>query len=594
MDLRDYYEIILKRRWIILFVSICVVAGYSLFFFTQTPTYTARGRLLLRLPPEWQDMPVISMPSWQTRVSLVRSKPVLEKASRRLKKKGLSIAPGSIQGGLRISPEENTDFIDIYYTGKDPEKAKHIVKAVMKSFLKYDRKSNSTSLANAEEALNGAIVEARRKLQQRETQVAKLRKLRRVSRQVDRLENEFEKVENRFGTKHPRWIEKKRELDEKNSQLHRQYRKYFPEKYSTDASIEELKVDESELNQAERNLQLASNRLSELQNSLDQVTFNKSLIGQSANSISTPDSTSISYPTNYKTYGFVIMAGVILGISTGAFLEYFDDRLVTKFDIHRYLGIKVLGEIPDVQDDEINLLKSPQKTPLSERYHSISILIEHSLLRRQTRNSLLITSSIEGEGKTTTCVNLAVSLAREGERVLLIDMDLRDPQIHKTFGLMNSEGSSSILTGSLELEHAMFESDDNSPEDGNLSWDYVEPLIEGTPQSGLDVLPSGPLPSNPIQAIKSDYTENLIQLAKDNYSLILIDSPPLNSVVDPVILSTLVDGVLMVLESGRSRTGDSQHAMHLLEDVDANILGIILNKMKRQIPAYYSYYSDIK
>lgn len=590
MDLRDYYEIVLKRRWIIIFVSVCVIAGYSIFFFTQSPSYTARGRMLLRLPPEWQDMPVISMPSWQTRVELINSQPVLEGAAQKLREKNYEATAEGIQAGLNLAPQENTDFVDIYYTSNDPERCKAIINALMDSFLEYDRKSNSTNLANAEQALSAEVREARKKLNKQENKTAKLRKLYQISIKVRNLEEEYEDVRNQYGSQHPERKKKLRQLTSQSELLRSRYRQYFPERYDEEMDLEELKVPKSDVSKAERNLQIATERLSNIRESLDQVNFNKSLIGQSATTISRPEHTSVSYPTNYKTYGFVTLAGIILGISTGAFLEYFDDKIVSKFDVHRYLGLKVLGEVPQVEE-EVNLLKSPQKTPLSERYHSISVLIEHSLLRRRTRNSLLITGSDKGEGKTTTSVNLAVSLAREGERVLLMDFDLRAPQIHKTFGLMNSKGTSSILTGSLELEHAMYDSDVDYADNGELSWDFIEPLIHETPQSGLDVLSSGPLPSNPIQAIKSDYTQNLIDLTKNHYSIVMLDSPPLNSVVDPVILSTLVDGVLMVIESGKARTGSTQHAKHLLEDVDANILGVILNGIERQIPAYYSYYS---
>ncbi|MFB6355198.1 MAG: GumC family protein, partial [bacterium] len=455
MELRDYFEVIRKRKWTILFVSLCVILGYSIFFFTQSPSYTAKARILLRLPPEWQDMPVISMPSWDTRVSLIESKPVVEDAVTRLKQRGIDIHSGAIFSGLSIKAEQNTDFVDVYYTDNEPDRAIEVTQAITKAFLKYDRNNNQESLSSAEKTIEQEVNRTTQRLDKLENRLSNAREISQLSRRYRNHVNKLDSLRASYGKKHPKIKTAQNAVNSIKRKLRSTYREKFPERYRTGAPIEELLMDESNLRELERRVENVSTRLNEMHYSLDQVRFNKSLLNRSATVISSPSSTSVSYPTNYQTYGFVILAGLLLGITTGSFLEYINDRIVSKFDVHRYLGLPVLGSIPKVEEEELNLLENPMKTPLSERYHSISVVLEQSLLKKQNKKVILITSAVQGEGKSYTSLNLGVSLAREGEQVLLMDMDLRAPKIHKILGMMNSKGTSTVLNGELELEHTL-------------------------------------------------------------------------------------------------------------------------------------------
>ena len=189
--------------------------------------------------------------------------------------------------------------------------------------------------------------------------------------------------------------------------------------------------------------------------------------------------------------------------------------------------------------------------------------------------TVLITSGQPGEGKTTTVVNTAISLAQLGASVLIIDCDLRKPAAHKVFGIDHAKGLSTYLSSEVE----------------------VDGLIHKLQIPNLSLLPCGPIPPNPAELISSERMKNLLQTLAGRYDHVLIDSPPLIHVTDPVILSSLVDGVILVVHGGKSSRAVTQRARQELSSVGAKIFGVVLNNVDMRREGYdeyyyYRYYSD--
>ena len=182
--------------------------------------------------------------------------------------------------------------------------------------------------------------------------------------------------------------------------------------------------------------------------------------------------------------------------------------------------------------------------------------------------TILLTSSQPGEGKTTTAVNTAISMAQLGSSVLLIDADMRRPTVHKTFKLARARGLSTYLSGNGDIES----------------------LIIKLPMPNLSVLTSGPIPPNPAELISSDRMRELLKTLSLRYDHIIIDSPPLITVTDPVILSTMVDGSMLVVQSGRSTKELIRRARQELAGVNARIFGVILNNVDIKRDGYDEYY----
>ncbi|MFM8395039.1 MAG: CpsD/CapB family tyrosine-protein kinase, partial [Acidobacteriota bacterium] len=212
-----------------------------------------------------------------------------------------------------------------------------------------------------------------------------------------------------------------------------------------------------------------------------------------------------------------------------------------------------------------------QLSTVVEAYRMLRTSVLLSTSGNPTR-TLLFTSGQPGEGKTTTAINTSISLSQLGASVLLIDADLRRPTVHRVFRLDNSAGLSSVLSRDLNPDE----------------------LIQKTGVPNLSVLTSGPIPVNPAELISSDTMRQVIADLGDRYDHIIIDSPPLVNVTDPVILSTLVDGVILVVHAGRSTRDVVKRARHELASVGAQIFGVVLNNLdiKREGYAGYSSYKS--
>ena len=200
-----------------------------------------------------------------------------------------------------------------------------------------------------------------------------------------------------------------------------------------------------------------------------------------------------------------------------------------------------------------------------------ALALAEATLRHDPPRSLLVSSAQPGEGKTTVSANLAISLAQLGQRVLLIDGDLRRPSVHRAFRIQDSLGVVSYLTGQQDWRAA----------------------VEKMPLAGLDVLVCGPVPPNPAELLSSGRMQTLVQEALEEYKFVVLDSPPLLNVSDSRILATLVEGVVLVVKGGETPRELAQRAHAYISDVGARVIGAVLNNidLHRDEYSYYQAYS---
>lgn len=208
------------------------------------------------------------------------------------------------------------------------------------------------------------------------------------------------------------------------------------------------------------------------------------------------------------------------------------------------------------------------KSPISEAFRTLRTNIQFSSIDKPIK-SMVITSSGPGEGKSTVSVNTAITIAQSGKNVLLIDCDLRKPTLHKYFNMSSLKGLSNIL-----VEDA----------------DYTNILYNTEEIEQLDIIGSGPIPPNPAELLGSKKMENFIEDMRKEYDMVILDAPPIGLVTDSAILSTIVDGTLLVCSVGEANINSATRAKELLEKVNANILGVVLNKVPVSGGAYYKYH----
>ena len=212
-------------------------------------------------------------------------------------------------------------------------------------------------------------------------------------------------------------------------------------------------------------------------------------------------------------------------------------------------------------------LKNP-KSVVSEAFRTLRTNIQFTNIDKSIK-TIVITSSGPGEGKTTVTSNLATSIAQTEKRVLLIDCDMRKPRVHKVFGVTNLEGLTNILMGEKNLADVAFKGDQDI--------------------QSLTIVTSGPIPPNPAELLGSRRMSDFLQDMRDQFDMVILDSPPINLVTDSAILSTITDGTIMVVEVGKTDIEAAVSGKELLEKVNANLIGIVLNKIPTRGRSYYNY-----
>jgi polysaccharide biosynthesis transport protein len=278
-----------------------------------------------------------------------------------------------------------------------------------------------------------------------------------------------------------------------------------------------------------------------------------------------------------------VVLGLLLGVGLAMLLEFVDTSLKTGRDIVRHMHVPVLGTVPDLDDEEVAIdsiemaAQTAPRSMIAEAFRNIRTNLLLSSPAEQQR-SLLITSPKPEDGKTAVAVNLAISLAQSGRRVLLVDANFHRPRLHALFPKASREGLSNILVGQARLEN----------------------LASRTDLPNLDVLTTGPIPPNPTELLAGPYLQSVISQATERYDQIIFDGPPVLLVSDVLVMSGSVDGAILVCRAKACSRGVAQRARDQLERVEAHIFGAVLNAaqvtrggyFREQIRTYYDYQSE--
>lgn len=302
-------------------------------------------------------------------------------------------------------------------------------------------------------------------------------------------------------------------------------------------------------------------------------------------------------PNRMRTIFIGLMVSLVAGVGLVFFLEYLDNTVKTVEDVSRYTQLPALSVIPAISGrrksallvgsngkkkiapqlglagsthtESENLVLLDSRSSVAEAYRVLRTSVLLSSVDSPPK-TILITSGQPGEGKTTTVVNMAISLAQLGAKVLIVDCDLRKPAVHKVLGLGNQRGLTTLFSS-------------GSP---------IERVIQKLSIANVSVLPSGPIPPNPSEMISSAKMKRMLRALEETYDHIIIDSPPLLRVTDPVILSTMVDGVILVVHGGKSTREVVRRTRQELSLAGARIFGVVLNNVEPGHGGYEDYYYD--
>jgi len=588
MELRQYFSLVWKWAWlIVLSVAIAAVSSYVASK-AATPLYRTLttlmiGRVTQTVDPNSMDV-YLSQQLANTYIQLVRREPVLKGAVESL---GLNMDWRALAGQVSASTIPQTQFLQITVIDSDPYRAKAIADAVADQMVLL-----SPGSAN-----------------QQDQEVAAFTKT-----QLDDLKKKIEDSKDEI-------TRLRQELDAANSAR----------------QIQDLQTQVSVL----------ENKISGWQSTYAQLLLTYQ--GGDVNVLSVIERAQIpGAPFSPNTMNNVLVAaaiGLVLALGGALLIEYLDDTIKNPDDAARITGLPNLASIPVMEgekEDYPNKLVAAT-TPLSpvvESYRVLRTNLQFSMIGRPVR-TIMITSPSPSEGKSISLANLAVVLAQAGRKVILVDTDLRRPTQHRIFGLPNRSGLTDALLDFLspltqddpvmttdesaiievsnsananpmaelfnDLSHLREAETEVSQTTQRMAEDAFQSTrlalaseatidlscyLQKTTVDNLLLLSTGSLPPNPTELLGSELMGKLIVTLKAQADLVLFDSPPTLIFADAAVLSTKVDGVIIINDMGRTRTNEAQRAVEELKRVHANLLGTVLNRAGGRRGGYgYNYYS---
>jgi len=293
--------------------------------------------------------------------------------------------------------------------------------------------------------------------------------------------------------------------------------------------------------------------------------------GVAANNISIIDTAtpprSPSKPNMLLNMALAALLGLGLGALAALVLEVLDESLATPDDVEKKLGVPVLGVIPLLEKGETTSgALSDIRSAFSEAYYSLRTALQFSTPDGAPA-TMVVSSARPAEGKSTTAYAVALNLARVGNKVLLVDGDLRNPSMHRVVGVENERGMSNLLSGAMDLAS----------------------VVQPTRQENLSFIPCGPLPPNPAELWGGERLNQFLAEGRKHFDHVVIDGPPVLGFADAPMLASSVNGVLFVLESRGTRRGQARGALRRLQVGHAHLLGVVLTKFSVKSTSYGGY-----
>jgi capsular exopolysaccharide synthesis family protein len=585
MELRQYLEML--RRWAWLLVLGLVVgagAGFGVSHY-QTPIYQASTRILVVRAPQTQgttDLTYLSDQQLaQTYIELLTTQPVLDAASKQL---GVPISKTQVTA--QQSP--NTQIINLTVEDTSPGRAAQIANQLVQILIAQNDALQTGRYSATEDGLQAQVTQVQAQISTLQSQIdnvssqAMQDQLTQVTSQITSLKNQVAQLQGDINSS-PRPYSgdtqgkaalalKQANLDQLQSVLALYQQVYANLTVMGASANANSTTANSQLSRLQSTLALYQQIYISLLNNLESVKLARLQSTPNVVQIeaATPQPTPIRPRplTNTMSAGLV---GLMLAGGVAFLIEYLDDTIKTSEDVERILGLSVIGYIanmqyPDNSDEGIYVVRQP-RSPVSEAFRSLRTNLEFSSVDKPLR-SLVVTSANPNEGKTTIAVNLAAIIAQGGKQVILLDADLRKPQVHHFLDLPNRAGLSDLFRDSVSAQQ-------------------VSQKFAG--MEGVSVITSGSLPPNPTELLASARMVQIFQELAETSQMIIVDSPP-SLVSDIQVLAAKVDGVLLVIQPGHTQTQDVRAILEQLNRAGARLIGVIFNRIPRDRPYYYGGY----
>lgn len=511
---------VLRRRWPIVLalgVLACGVAGWLTK--RQPPVYQATASVLLQ-PRAAEQLLAASTGSFSeagnevaTEIEVMRSQVVADAVRAKLGRKP----------EVKIEARGVTNVLDIRARSTDPATAASEATTFAEVYVELRRAQRIEDLSKTGELIRGQVTD--------------------LDKRIDELEKPLRDIDARL-------------LATTNTQLSVQLRQ------QRDSTADAIRAERNTLERRRASFDDQLNQLQLLSG------FGTSGGVQLVSKAEVPTAPVSASPVRNAALG--LLGGLVIGLGLAFLLDQLDDRLRRKEELEAAAGLPVLGLLPRVARRRVRqgvvTLMSPS-SPTAEAYRTLRTSLQFMAIDRPIR-SLQVTSPTIGEGKTTVVTNLAASFAQAGQRVILVDCDLRKSRVHEQFGVSNERGFTSVLLDECSLAEVITTVED-------------EPF--------LAVVPAGPAPPNPSELLTSPRALDILDVLRENCDILLLDSPPVLPVTDALVISRHVEATLLVARPKRSTKRQVTRANELLDQVGAPLVGTVLNGVVHDTSDGYGY-----
>ena len=598
MELKLIGQMIRRWAWLLL-IGILIGGGfgYAISYY-QTPVYVAETKVLVMEPMRNSVSSGSSLNDKEmadTYVELLFTQPVLEAVGEKV---GTTVRPSQIRAGL----VGNTGLMELSVRHADPDQAALIANTLVQVLIEQNEALQMSRFSSSEDSLQLQVNEIEEQLSSLESEIERraeeTTETQRLEvenqkglleQQIFALQSEITRLEQDIDDLTPDALpntlppplpveqrellnQKRTELAQKEFTLELAQRSYFDlalpgQMTGTDAEGSQANIRDIE----QANLELYRQLYSTLLTNYEAVRLAR--LQNTPNVVQVEKATPPALPENAGSLRNIIMGALIGLLLTGtvAFvIEYMDDTLKTPQDIAQVLGLPVVGNVINEstmeKSDGIPYVSANPRSPMAESFRTLRTNLEFAGVDKPLK-TILVTSPREGEGKTTVATNLAAVMAQANKRVLLLEGDLRRPRLHRSLGVSNQVGISDVFRGQLDIRDV-------------ARYSRVKDLA---------IITSGSLPPNPAELLGSTRMTQILNRLVETASVVIIDSPPF-VVADATVLAAKVDGVLVVMQPGKTHAEAARAMLAQLNRAGANVVGVVLNRVSRQNGAYYGYY----
>ena len=701
MNVRDYWQIIRRRRTMIVGCTVLVAAVAFVLARQKVPLYTSTAAVKYEQSTTLSGLlievlAVNGADNIETQVSLIKSYPILEEVARRLGKlpttsggepvretRAYQATLDGIGGKIKTARVPNTSIIEISVTSTNPREAKEIANTVAEAYRQHNKNNRNARVREARKFIEGQLREVEGRVKRAEEEVWAFRDANRIIapgaestvllslftqvrgdiEKTRQQRTELEALQARLARNAPATLDERIYVDSTNPNLARlavaqselmleranlvvEVTERHPRLQAIDDRLREVRAEmrreigaqvsalrnrEDILNRQMGEL-LARNRevpatelsLARLQRdakvnddllTLLKTRHQEALIKESEGveevSIVRPagDASSPAGAETLNTVFLGMLLGCVLGVVLAFIREALDTSIGTIEDVESYLGVRVLGIVPHIdpretvqrlverrpglaqmdpdalQSHALLITHFDPKSPVAEAYRTLRTNIQFERMERGGK-VLVVTSPTLQEGKTTTIVNLALTMAQNGQKTLLVGANLRRPSIHRFFGIDREPGLSDILVGNAQWRDCV-----RGVADILMGRFEMEDVMAAPGLDNLHIIEAGPIPGNPSELLSTPAMGEFLRAVSAEYDIVLIDTPPILPVTDSAIVAAKADGVLLVYQAGKVGRLVLKRAKTHLESARANVWGVVLNDVQAEVSGYtYTHY----